>query len=450
MSFNLDRSRRLEAIAIDDRIRSVLRGIASELEPHFDRAITAAYNRLMKYPEAARAYQGTSLESVIEGQRKHWFGGLLPATFSDDELEHMVELFQKRQKMGLSLRWFFVFYASVYRDFIKVLTAKLRKKPELLAEAIEALSSIVLLDLEIASAAYIQSSEDEAAAFIKVSAEELQARVAGLSGSVEAATTALRTGANTMAQIAVQTTGQVNSAASAFQVAQSNIHSAATATEELSASIQEINRQVERSAEVTNEAVTEAQRTDAIIQGLASAVDKIGAVVKLIHSIASQTNLLALNATIEAARAGDAGKGFAVVAGEVKNLANQTAKATEEISAQIGAVQSATGEAVRAIQGIGTTIGRINEIATIIAGAVEEQGAATHEIARSVQQVASSGSTVDENIMRVSSSAKENEEAAHSVLSSTTSLADGVKALGVELGGLSSQVTRFLEQTRHD
>src|SRR6202035_4165899 len=140
----------------------------------------------------------------------------------------------------------------------------------------------------------------------------------------------------------------------------------------------------EDSTRIAGEAATEANRTNGLVEGLAAAAQKIGEIIALINNIASQTNLLALNATIEAARAGDAGKGFAVVASEVKSLASQTAKATEEISAQVATMQAATGDAVQAIQGIGGTIGVINEIATTIASAVEEQGAATQEIARNV------------------------------------------------------------------
>ena len=160
----------------------------------------------------------------------------------------------------------------------------------------------------------------------------------------------------------------------------------ASATEELTASINSIAQQVTRSAEIATKAAEEARRTNAVVEGLAAGTQKIGEVVTLIQNIASQTNLLALNATIEAARAGEHGRGFAVVASEVKALANQTAKATEEISAQMQDIQTATGEAVSAIQAIGGTIAEIDEISNEIAAAVDQQGAATREIAGNVQQ----------------------------------------------------------------
>jgi len=187
-------------------------------------------------------------------------------------------------------------------------------------------------------------------------------------------------------------------------------------------------------------AVEEAQRTNVKVQGLAEAAGKIGDVVRLINDIASQTNLLALNATIEAARAGDAGKGFAVVAGEVKSLANQTAKATDEISAQIVAVQNATKDAVAAIQGIGNTIARINEIASTIAAAVEEQGAATQEIARNVQQAAHSGATLTTNISSVSSAAENTGQAAGEVMGAASSLSQQAEHMTGQVGAFLGKI----------
>jgi len=448
MAFDIDRARRLESMAIDERTRVVLRELLPIVMPHLDSIIEAAYKQILRYPDAAKAYETVSLSQIIAAQRRHWVEDLFPATFSEQQLQGAVELFLARQKMGLNLRWYFVFYATLLRNFILKVGPAYRKKPERLFEAVDALTTVLMLDLELASASFMQGAEDDAAAFMRQSADDLQSKVGRLAGAVNNSATDLRTAAQTMTAVADKTTEQADSAAAASQMAEDNIQSAAAATEELTASIHEISRQVVQSTEIASSAVGEAQRTDTMIQGLASAVGKIGAIVKLINDIASQTNLLALNATIEAARAGDAGKGFAVVAGEVKNLANQTAKATEEISAQISAVQTATKEAVGAIQGIGATIGKISEIATVIASAVEEQGAATQEIARSVQQAAASGSTVHTNIRSVNASAGEAEQTARTVLTGADSLVSGVEALQQELGGLSNQVSRFLEQVR--
>ena len=189
--------------------------------------------------------------------------------------------------------------------------------------------------------------------------------------TLTAASTEMHATAGSMTATAEETSRQATSVATASEQASANVQTVAAATEELHASISEISRQVTQSAEIASTAVVEADRTNATIQGLAETAQKIGEVVSLIQNIASQTNLLALNATIEAARAGEAGRGFAVVASEVKTLANQTAKATEDISAQIAAIQGETGHAVNAIKAIGGTIRQMNEIATTIAAAVE-------------------------------------------------------------------------------
>lgn len=240
-----------------------------------------------------------------------------------------------------------------------------------------------------------------------------------------------------LSEQADQTTQRAAAVAAAAEQASANVQTVASAAEELSASIAEISHQVSEAARVSREASDEAHRTDKLVSGLAEAAGRIGDVVKLITDIASQTNLLALNATIEAARAGDAGKGFAVVAGEVKNLANQTARATDEISSQITAVQGATREAVSAIQGIAGTIERISEISSAIASAVEEQGAATQEIARNVSQAATGTQEVTGNIESVSDAAANAKQTADHVLD----LARGLSSRSQELSG---EVEQFL------
>ena len=298
MAFQLDRANRLDSMAIDDRTRAVLREVIPLALPHFDGIVKAAYDQIMKYPAAAKAYQGVAFEDVVRGQRKHWLEELLPATFTEEQMNGIVALFQHRQKMGLNLRWFFVFYTTFMRTLITKVAPAYRKKPERLVEVLDALSTVLLFDLELASAAYMQGSEDDAAAFIRHSADDLQARVALLAGTVGASTEELRGASHTMAAFADQTAGQADAASKAAEVSEHNIQTAAAATEELAASIQEISRQVGQSADIAANAVSEAERTDTMIKGLAEAAAKIGTVVKLINDIASQTNLLALNATM--------------------------------------------------------------------------------------------------------------------------------------------------------
>jgi len=239
--------------------------------------------------------------------------------------------------------------------------------------------------------------------------------------------------AQTLDGIARETSSQASSIAAAAEQASANVQTVASAAEELSASIQEISRQVQHSTAMSSQAVTEANRSDRLIQGLADAAGRIGDVIGLINQIAAQTNLLALNATIEAARAGEAGKGFAVVAGEVKNLANQTAKATDEIAAQIGSVQSATIEAVSAIRSIGGTIASINEVAAAIAAAVEEQHAATQEISRNIQEASEGTRQVTSYLGQLAGAVAQVGSTSGDVLESSRELSDQSRKLNGEV-----------------
>jgi methyl-accepting chemotaxis protein len=260
-----------------------------------------------------------------------------------------------------------------------------------------------------------------------------EAKIGQLVGLLAASSTEMEGTARSMTSTADQTSRQAGAVAAAAEEASTGMQTVAAAAEELSASISEISRQVAQSAKISGKAVDDAQRTDTIVRALAEGAQKIGDVVGLITSIAGQTNLLALNATIEAARAGDAGKGFAVVASEVKNLASQTAKATDEIGSQISQIQIATKDAVEAIGSIARTIEGINSIATTIAAAVEEQGAATSEIARSVHQTAQAAQDVTVNISGVNRAAGETGAAATEVLAAAGGLSQQAESLTSEV-----------------
>ena len=278
--------------------------------------------------------------------------------------------------------------------------------------------------------------------------QELLALAEGFESSVKALVERLSAEATQMRAAAegmVDTAGEANRQASAISdastQASSNVQTVASAAEELSASISEIGRQVTQSTAIAQAAVTRAENTNAVVEGLAAAVQKIGDVATLITNIASQTNLLALNATIEAARAGEAGKGFAVVAGEVKNLANQTARATDEISAQINDVCQRTSQVVEAIRSIGGTITEISQISAAIAAAVEQQDATTREIARNIQETASVTGGVSTRIAEVTAASERTGASASEVLGSAGALAE-------QSSTLSGEVEEFLARVR--
>ncbi len=258
--------------------------------------------------------------------------------------------------------------------------------------------------------------------YVDEATRKFDATIVAMLGKITASVEHLHASADTLSANAEQTQRQSAAVSVATEQATANVETVAAAGTELMASIQEISRQVQQSAITAQAASTEAEATNRKIGGLAEAAQKIGEVVRMINDIASQTNLLALNATIESARAGEAGKGFAVVAHEVKNLAGQTGRATEDIAAQISSVQAETQEAVRAIEGISQTIGRINEMATAIAGAVEEQGAATAEIARNVEQASTGTREVSSNIAGVAQAAAETGRMSQNVFVAANSL----------------------------
>lgn len=286
-----------------------------------------------------------------------------------------------------------------------------------------------------------QRSEEEKRQSMNELADSFEESVGSVVANVSDSSTNMRKSAEGMVKTAEQTTEQSSAVAAASEEAAVNVQTVAAATEELSASITEISKQVANSTTITGKAVDGAKETQRMIEGLVQSANKIGEVVNLITDIAEQTNLLALNATIEAARAGDAGKGFAVVANEVKSLASQTARATEEISSQIGDVQAATKSAADSVENIGSVIDEISSIATAIASAVEQQQASTQEISSNVQQVSAGTQEVTSNITTVNTGARETGEAASLIADSASELAGQSK-------DLQTEVHKFLEQIR--
>ena len=305
----------------------------------------------------------------------------------------------------------------------------------------ESLIRVQLMEEE--QAAQKRRAEDEHKALLREMADSFEAQVGSVMQTVTSNAIQLQASARQMAATAEKTSIEVTTVASASEQTSHNVQTVAAATEELSASIREIADQVERSLGVAQRADGQAKETSELVRRLADNVTSIGEIVALINDIASQTNLLALNATIEAARAGDSGKGFAVVASEVKNLANQTARATEEIAAKIGAVQSGTTDAVKAIEAITGVIEDLSGISASVASAVEQQAAATREISRNVDQAAVGTGEVSRSICGVETAARETGQAAAQISHSSTDLSDQANLL-------KREVARFLDEVRLD
>ena len=296
-------------------------------------------------------------------------------------------------------------------------------------------------ELEADAAAVKERNDRQRKADMQKLADQFHAAVGGIIDTVSTASREMETAAGTLSKTAEVTQDLSGSVAASSKQASDNVQTVAAAAEEITASVNEISRRIQESSEIAADAVRQAQETDGRINDLSQAAGRIGDVVKLISDIAAQTNLLALNATIEAARAGEAGRGFAVVAQEVKALAAQTGKATEEISAQIAGMQATTQDSVAAMRGISATIGRISEITSTIAAAIHEQGAATEEISRNVQQAAAGTAQVASSITDVSHGANQTGAASSQVLSSAQSLSH-------ESTRLKSEVDKFLSTVR--
>ena len=302
-------------------------------------------------------------------------------------------------------------------------------------------NAVAMRTLQAEQAELKERAEAEKKRTMRSMADEFETRIGGIVSAVSGAAAAMQGTARTMSGSTASTQRQTSAVATAAEKSTGNVQTVAAASEELATSIAEIGRQVAHASTVAGQANAESERTNVSVAGLADSAQKIGEVVAFITQIASQTNLLALNATIEAARAGEAGRGFAVVASEVKTLATQTSKATDDIRAQIEAIQTETAEALTAIKRISNTIVEVNQISTTIASAMEQQGAATQEITRNVQEAASSAKQVSENINGVGEAVAATGQAASDLLDEADRLAQQAKTLQTEVG-------HFLETVR--
>ncbi len=443
-SFSIDD--RLVFLEIDDISRAALKAFLPLLERELPAILAAFYEHMQRFPNLAQMFRDSqAIDRARKAQGEHWLK-LFSGRFDDEYVSSVRRIGQMHSRIGLEPRWYIGGYAFILgrvnalasHVFVnRFVPAKAQQKTAVL---LQALNQAVMLDMDIAISIYLE--ENKAAYDRKLSAlaAVFGEKVGPLVARVASQAELLGDTAEKMSGTAEQTSRQATIVAAAAEEASVNVQTVATASEELHASVQEISRQVTHSTRIGIEAVEMAKRTNATVEGLMEAAQKIGAVVQLINDIASQTNLLALNATIEAARAGEAGKGFAVVASEVKGLATQTAKATENIGTQVTAMQGATQEAVQAIRDISATITTISEIATAIASAVEEQGTATQEISRNVQEAAQGTGQVAISIGGVNHAAGETGLAAATVLATANDLGSGARTLREEVNAFLSDI----------
>ena len=444
MSSEIDHLSRLKFLRVDEEASRALREFWAVLEPHLDDVLDGFYAHVRTIPELDRLIGGdANVPRLKRAQTNHW-QGLLSGTFDEAYVERCRTIGEAHYRIGLEPRWYMGAYCYVVNRLTTIALKAYRRKSEQLDTILSAINRAIYLDMDMALAIYNAATIEErmkrqqeidrlTTEFEEVAKTALEA--------VSASADQMNGTAHEMSANADQTNKQATAVAAASEEASVNVQTVASASEELASSIGEIGRQVTESVGIANEAASEAERTNVTVNGLNDAAQKIGEVVDLINDIASQTNLLALNATIEAARAGEAGKGFAVVASEVKNLATQTAKATEEIGGQITRMQEETKGAVGAIHNISRTIGKINEVSTAISSAVEEQGAATGEISRNVQQAAAGTQEVSSNITGVTQAAGETGHAANEVLNAAQQLRE-------QSDTLRGSVERFLAEVK--
>lgn len=429
---------RLDFIGFSPEDKAALKNALPIIQDNLPKILEIFYEHITRYPELSEKFT-RHLDHVKKAQAKHW-SRLFSAEFDQTYEDNVKKIGEIHYRVDLKPKWYIGGYAIAVSMIASALVDHYHKKPELLKKALNGVLKASFLDMDYALSTYIESNK----------VGEMRQKVASMSAAMndafEYAAATLGNSAGELAQIAKLVTNSVEHVQRAsddnFQAAESSserIAQVVNTSRELSAAIKEISDQVSRSSSITSEAVHKTQLAQQKIDELVACATTIGDVIKMINKIASQTNLLALNATIEAARAGDAGKGFAVVASEVKNLANQTEKATEEITNQVTVIQETINQTVDLFNAVGNTVNEVNEISTIISGAVEEQNAATADIATNIEAVSSESDNSKARAERVSEEATKSREFASKIDSAATIIKQEVDKLKVNLNDVMSK-----------
>ncbi|HJZ22632.1 MAG TPA: globin-coupled sensor protein [Bradyrhizobium sp.] len=436
---------RLDLVQIDEPMRTSLR----EMRPFFAKVLPGIlarfYDKIRQYDPGSGALRDGAMQEAIRMQLQHW-DLIASCNFGTDYLNSATRFCEFNARAGVAPQWYVGCRQMFIADQLMKAVENEIEMPRFGRAAREARDRKALMHNTIARAAMLDTENIVAIYFgsnralRKNAITEASERFRAIITTLSSASSELEGTARALSDNAGNTTRLATVVANASEDASNNVQSVASATEELASSVREISSQVQESNRIATSAVKQADETDSRINALSQAANRIGDVIKLITSVAEQTNLLALNATIEAARAGEAGRGFAVVAQEVKALAAQTAKATDEIGIQIAGMQTATQEAVGSIKMISSTIGKISEITSAISAAIEEQGAATQEISGNIQRTADGTAQVAGTIAEVSHGANQTGAASHQLLSSAKQLSDSTTSLQAEIDGFLKSI----------
>jgi methyl-accepting chemotaxis protein len=415
---------RLNFLEITEDTATQLRQAWPLIGPHIETILDRFYERMVGFRQTADLLKRPGLiDHLKRSQKDHW-SALFTGRYDGDFYNRVRAIGQAHARIGLEPRWYMGGYCWILNQMIALLPAPGFLKRDERAAMIAAINQALFLDMDLAVSVYIDEAQRILSSERKRVANEMDAKIKAIVEPLARSAVELAEQTNEMDGLAATTQQEAVSTVRAAQDVSANVSTIAAAAEELSASINEISRQVVHSADIARKGASEARRTDTTVRSLSEAADKIGSIVELIREIAAQTNLLALNATIEAARAGEAGKGFAVVASEVKSLANQTARATEGISAQIDAIGSAADDAVKVIENIGLILNDMNRITAVVSAAVEQQEATTRDIAANVEMAARGATEVAGALDGLNGHAEETQSASSQVLGAAQSLSE--------------------------